>query len=142
MEDFRLEGPACARRSNERPRATLVRDRRLGVRGSNTKGARSKATTPAPPPPVDWLADDAVSCELVSAPNSLLTGKLTGNFANSGPQQRFPHLINEPIQRLAAKFPTQRNREFPNAYQGIFSGITGNLIERAAKALSCCRTSN
>src|SRR5262249_20447165 len=28
----------------------------------------------------DWLADDAVSCELVSAPNSLLTGKLTGNF--------------------------------------------------------------
>src|SRR6516164_11028506 len=56
MEDFRLEGPACARRSNERPRATPVRDRRLGVRGSNTKGARSKATTPAPPPPVDWLA--------------------------------------------------------------------------------------
>src|SRR5215510_9210810 len=56
MEDFRLEGPACARRSNERPTATLVRDRRLGVRGSNTKGGRSKTTTPAPPPPVDWLA--------------------------------------------------------------------------------------
>jgi len=50
----------------------------------------------------DWLADDAVGCELVSAPNSLLTGRLTGNFANSGPQQRFPHLINELIQRLAA----------------------------------------
>src|SRR5437879_10424972 len=60
----------------------------------------------------DCVADDAVSCELVSAPNSLLTGKLTGNFANSGPQQRFPHLINELIQSLAAKFPTQRNREF------------------------------
>jgi hypothetical protein len=60
----------------------------------------------------DWMADDAVSGELVSAPNSLLTGKLTGNFANSGPQQRFPHLINELIQSLAAKFPTQRNREF------------------------------
>jgi hypothetical protein len=58
------------------------------------------------------VADDAVGCELVSAPNSLLTGKLTGNFANSGPQQRFPHLINELIQSLAAKFPTQRNREF------------------------------
>src|SRR5207253_9713561 len=41
-----------------------------------------------------------------------ITGKLTGNFANSGPQQRFPHLINELIQSLAAKFPTQRNREF------------------------------
>ena len=60
----------------------------------------------------DCVADDAVSCELVSAPNSLLTGKLTGNFANSGPQQRFPHLINELTQSLAAKFPTQRNREF------------------------------
>src|SRR5262249_645409 len=60
----------------------------------------------------DCVADDAVSCELVSAPNSLLTGKLTGNFANSRPQKRFPHLINEIIQRLAAKFPMQRNREF------------------------------
>ncbi len=63
-------------------------------------------------PRPDCVAGDAVSCELVSAPNSLLTGKLTGNFANSGPQQRFPHLINELIQSLAAKFPTQRNREF------------------------------
>src|SRR5260370_27753667 len=60
----------------------------------------------------DCVAGDAVSCELVSAPNCLLTGKLTGNFANSGPQQRFLHLINELIQSLAAKFPTQRNREF------------------------------
>src|SRR5215510_3218317 len=60
----------------------------------------------------DWLADDAVSCELVSAPNSLLTGKLTGNFAESGPLLRFRRPINEPIQRLAAKFPTQHNREF------------------------------
>jgi len=89
----------------------------------------------------DWLADDAVGCELVSAPNSLLTEKLTGNFANSGPQQRFPHLINELIQRLAANSlrngtgnscsPNRKffreNREFKN------------LIERAAKALSCCR---
>jgi Protein of unknown function (DUF3768) len=28
-------------------------------------------------------------CEPVSAPNSLLTGKLTGNFAESGPPLRF-----------------------------------------------------
>src|SRR5262249_3887817 len=33
----------------------------------------------------DCLADDAVSCEPVSAPNSLLTGKLTGNFARVRP---------------------------------------------------------
>src|SRR5262245_13969214 len=37
----------------------------------------------------DCVADDAVSCELVSAPNSLLTGKLTGNFAESGHPRRF-----------------------------------------------------
>src|SRR5262249_44991175 len=60
----------------------------------------------------DCVADDAVSCELVSAPNSLLTGKLTGNFAESGHPRRFPHLINEQIQRLAAKFPMRWNREF------------------------------
>ena len=40
----------------------------------------------------DCVADDAVSCELVSAPNSLLTG----NFANSGPQQRFPTVVPRP----------------------------------------------
>src|SRR5262249_47734785 len=37
----------------------------------------------------DCVADDAVSCEPVSAPNSLLTGKLTGNFAKSGSLSRF-----------------------------------------------------
>ena len=46
----------------------------------------------------DWLADDAVSCELVSAPNSLLTGKLTGNFADSGSLQRFWRSVSERIQ--------------------------------------------
>jgi hypothetical protein len=35
------------------------------------------------------LADDAVRCEPVSAANSLLTGKLTGNFAESGHPPRF-----------------------------------------------------
>jgi hypothetical protein len=37
-----------------------------------------------------WLADDAVLCEPVSAPNSLLTGKNTGKFANPRPSRR-PH---------------------------------------------------
>src|SRR5262249_26131190 len=41
---------------------------------------------------------------------SLLTGKLTGNFAESGP----------PLLFSTSSFPTQRNREFLNAYQGIF----------------------
>src|SRR6516162_1499437 len=46
----------------------------------------------------DCVADDAVSCELVSAPNSLLTGKLTGNFADSGSLQRFWRSVSERIQ--------------------------------------------
>jgi hypothetical protein len=46
----------------------------------------------------DWMADDAVSCEPVSAANSLLTGKLTGNFAESSHPPRFACLINEQIQ--------------------------------------------
>jgi hypothetical protein len=44
------------------------------------------------------VAEDAVSCEPVSALNSLLTGKLTGNFAESGPPPRFSSLINAHIQ--------------------------------------------
>jgi len=39
----------------------------------------------AAPTETDCVADDAVHYEPVSAPNSLLTGKLTGNFAESGP---------------------------------------------------------
>jgi hypothetical protein len=30
----------------------------------------------------DWLAEDAVPCELFSGPNSLPTGKFTGNFVS------------------------------------------------------------
>src|SRR5262249_41651500 len=75
----------------------------------------------------DWLADDALSCELVSAPNSLLTGKITGNFAKSGPPARFSCLMSARIQELTVEFPTQRNREFSNAYQGIFFEEQGIL---------------
>ena len=53
-------------------------------------------------------------------PNSLLTGNLTGNFADSGLLQHFSCLAGQQIQRLAAKFPTHQNREFPDAYQGKF----------------------
>ena len=42
----------------------------------------------------------------------LITGKITGNFAESGLSMRFSSLIHERIQELGAKFPTQRNREF------------------------------
>jgi hypothetical protein len=41
------------------------------------------------------LADDAVSCEPVSAPNSLLTGKLAGNFAESISPLQFRRPVSE-----------------------------------------------
>jgi hypothetical protein len=44
-----------------------------------------------------------------------LTGKLTGNFADSGTPPRILRPISEAIQQLTAKFPTQRNREFLEA---------------------------
>ena len=44
--------------------------------------------------------------------NSLLTGKLTGNFVKFACWARFCTPTYEQIQRLAAKFPTQPNREF------------------------------
>jgi hypothetical protein len=45
-------------------------------------------------------------------PNSLLTGKLTGNFVKFARWARFRTLTREQIQKLAVKFPTQPNREF------------------------------
>jgi hypothetical protein len=58
---------------------------------------------------------DAPQIEPVSNSNSLLTGKLTGNFVDSGHPVRFSRPVGERIQWLAAKFPTQRNREFLEA---------------------------
>jgi hypothetical protein len=44
------------------------------------------------------MADDAVHYEPVSAPDSLLTGKLTGNFAESGIHRDFCGLNSALIQ--------------------------------------------
>jgi hypothetical protein len=49
----------------------------------------------------DWLADDAVGFEPVSRPNSLLTGKRTGNFVETGLQWDFDDTIHERIQSFA-----------------------------------------
>jgi hypothetical protein len=43
--------------------------------------------------------------------NSLLTGKLTGNFVESARSTRFLGLIAEQIQMLSAAFPTKQNRK-------------------------------
>src|SRR5712675_2939283 len=49
--------------------------------------------------------------ERVSGGNSLLTGKLTGNFAILGPQKPISLHETTVLQRLFTKFPTQINRE-------------------------------
>ena len=91
-----------------------------------------------PPQRPDCVADDAVSCEPVSAPNSLLTGKLTGNFAESGHPPRFSCLIGARIQWLAAEFPTQRNSEFSNTYQRILFGEQGKSSQTTQRGpLNC-----
>ncbi len=53
----------------------------------------------------------AVRYEPVSTSNSLLTGKLTGNFAILSPQKPISLHETAVLQRLFAKFPTQINRE-------------------------------
>src|SRR3984893_17383778 len=58
-----------------------------------------------------WMVVCAVRYEPVSGGNSLLTGKLTGNFAILGPQKPISLHETTVLQRLFTKFPTQINRE-------------------------------
>src|SRR5262249_254759 len=62
----------------------------------------------------DCVADDPVSCEPVSAPNSLLTGKLTGNFGESGPPRA--HSI------VYSRIPCATE-------QGISKRVSGNIFQ-------------
>jgi hypothetical protein len=63
---------------------------------------------------------DAAAIEPVSTgQNSLLTGKRTGNFVESGSVEAFSRFVCQQIQSLAAKFPAQRNSEFAKPYHGI-----------------------
>src|SRR3984893_11358733 len=73
----------------------------------------------------DCLADETVSGEPVCEANSLLTGKLTGKFADSFLSVRFLRPVDQQIQGLAGKFPTQPNREFFEFEQGIESRDQG-----------------
>jgi hypothetical protein len=50
-------------------------------------------------------------------PKSLITGKFTGNFADSGSPAQFWRPVGEQFQLLQAKFPTQQNREFQTHFR-------------------------
>src|SRR5262249_60205460 len=93
----------------------------------------------------DCVADDAVSCELVSAPNSLLTGKLTGNFAESEPSATILTFNQRANSKACRQIPYTAEQGNFAAITGNFFGITGNLIERGkrplfARLFCACRT--
>ena len=76
-------------------------------------GSQEAGRMPLPPKAeLQWWYQYYFATEHSRTGTPLLTGKLTGNFANSGPLRRFWHLIVHLIQWLADKFPTQTNREF------------------------------
>ena len=84
---------------------------------------------------LDWLADDAVSCEPVSTTKFLANREINREFSKSGGPSRLSCLINARTQWLTAEFPAQRNREFSNAYQGIFFEEQGIFTRNAEDAL-------
>jgi len=65
------------------------------------------------------MVGDAVQCEPVSGPNSLLTGKNTGKFAKLGLRRAFVFVkirSNTPV--LPTNCRKSLNREFVEAEQG------------------------
>jgi hypothetical protein len=60
----------------------------------------------------DCLADETVSGEPVWAANSLLSGKITGNFRDYGSNLKVKPKICTNLQPLIDKFPVKANREF------------------------------
>jgi hypothetical protein len=65
-----------------------------------------------------WLTRQSRSNQSLHQ-NSLLTGKLTGNFAVLGVVLQIWHPINAKLQSVAVKFPKQKNREFFEASREI-----------------------
>jgi hypothetical protein len=75
---------------------------------------------------LDWMVVCAVICEPVSIANSLLSGKLKGNFAKSGVFGRIRTEIETVVQALVREFPKNVNREFLPIEQGISNREQGN----------------
>jgi hypothetical protein len=83
--------------------------RRCENRSVQSSTVRLNALIGASSSPPSWRTQSQSNSSL--HPNSLLTGKFTGNFAESGPRARIRMSTNERIQMVAVKFPTQKNRE-------------------------------
>jgi hypothetical protein len=109
----------------------------IRISGSQAALAKSVVATAGGSPGVvptfvpEWWRTQSPS-NRSPAPNSLLTGKLTGNFAESGLVRRFSRQLGQQIQCLAGKFPAQRNRELLGPLQGIFAEEQRIFSVRAA----------
>jgi hypothetical protein len=77
----------------------------------------------------------AVRFERVSGGNSVLTGKLTGNFAILGPQKPISLHETTVLQRLFTKFPTQINRENILKNREFLSGNREFHLQGASRTL-------
>ena len=86
--------------------------------------------------PTAWLTMQSAANQSPAA-NSLLTGKLTGNFAEPGHLSQFSYPIDARIQWLTAEFPTQPNREFLKCISGNLFRETGKSSQATAKPLTC-----
>ncbi len=78
----------------------------------------------------DWLAVDAVSCELFSGPHSLLTGKNTGNFAPSA--RNHSAITSHAAEYFSKKnwsCEPNRNRERSGKEQGMKFPV-GRILQR------------
>src|ERR1700746_1299701 len=74
----------------------------------------------------NWLAEDAVSCEPISALDFLLAGKLTGNFAASGLPLRFFESDQRAHSIVYSRIPCATEQGMSKRVSGkIFQG-TGN----------------
>ena len=66
------------------------------------------------------MAVEAVQCEVVSATDVSGNRKKYREFLKFGIPLQFSCFISGRIQWFAAEFPAQLNREFADAYQGLF----------------------
>ena len=74
------------------------------------------------------LADDAVSRELVSAPNSLISGKFTGKFANQARKYASVDPSSVEYSGLSYAIPYAKEQGICVAVSGKAIRKTGNLI--------------
>jgi hypothetical protein len=82
---------------------------------------------------LDWLADNAVHCEPVSALHFPANRELIRKILQTRPAATsWMRLVGGRIQRFAAKFPTDWKREFLDAYQGKILQQQGNVAAAIA----------